>query len=111
MAKGRVVTIDGSAIADWDGFHDAMSDAFGFPAWYGRNMDALIDLMTYLDEDKATTGFSVGAGEIVVLELGNARAFRERCPEIYDGLVACSAFVNWRRIESGGTAYLCLAFD
>lgn len=111
MAKGRIVAIDGDRIVDRDSFHDAMSEAFAFPPWYGRNMDAWIDLMTCLDEDSATTGFFVEAGEIVTLKLGSARAFRERCPEIYDKLVVCSAFVNWRRMETGGTAYLCLAFD
>ena len=111
MARGRVVAIDGDRIVDPDSFHDLMSEAFAFPPWYGRNMDAWIDLMTYLDEDSATTGVFVDAGEIVTLKLGNARALRERCPEIYDQLVACSAFVNWRRMETGGTAYLCLAFD
>ena len=111
MARGRVVAIDGDRIVDGGSFHDVMSEALAFPTWYGRNMSAWIDLMTYLDEDRATTGFFVEAGEIVTLDLRNARAFRERCPEIYEGLVACSAFVNWRRMDSGGTAYLCLAFN
>ncbi len=111
MAGGRVVAIDGDRIVDWDSFHDAMSEAFAFPAWYGRNMNAWIDLMTYLDEDWATTGFFVEAGEMVTLDIRNARPLHERCSEIYDALVECSAFVNWRRMETGGAAYLCLAFN
>jgi RNAse (barnase) inhibitor barstar len=110
MAQGRVVTIDGDRIIDWDSFHDVMSDAFLFPGWYGRNGNAWVDLMTYLDEDTATTGFFVEAGEIVTLEVRNGRVLHRRCPEIYDALIEMSAFVNWRRMESGGTAYLCLAF-
>ena len=111
MARGRVVAADGDRIVDPYSFHDVMSEAFAFPPSYGRNMDAWIDLMTYLDEDSATPGVFVEAGEIVTLELRDARGFRERCPEIYDGLVACGAYVNWRRMETGATAYLCLAFD
>jgi RNAse (barnase) inhibitor barstar len=110
MAKGRIVPIECDRIVDWDSFHDVMGEAFAFPGWYGRNMNAWIDLMTYLDEDQATTGVYVAPGEIVTLHLRNGRALRGRCAEIHDALVECSAFVNWRRMETGGTAYLCLAF-
>ena len=110
MAQGRVVPIDCDRIVDWDSFHDAMSEAFVFPDWYGRNMNAWVDLMTYLDVDQATTGVFVTAGEIVTLDLRNGRTFHARCPEIYDTLIECSAFVNWRRMEAGETAFLCLAF-
>src|ERR1044072_7069871 len=104
MAGGCVVPIDSDRITDWDSFHEVMSEAFAFPDWYGCNMDAWIDLMTCLDEDRATTGVFVEAGEIVTLDLRNAGSFHERCPDIYDALIECSAFVNWRRMEAGGTA-------
>jgi hypothetical protein len=110
MGEGQVVAIDGDRIVDWDSFHDVMIAAFLFPDWYGRNGNAWIDLMTYLDEDQATTGFFVSAGEIVTIEIRGGRRFHARCPEVYDALIEWSAFVNWRRMESGGTAYLCLAF-
>ena len=41
------VQIDGSAISDWNSFHDIFAAAFGFPAFYGRNMNAWIDCMTW----------------------------------------------------------------
>lgn len=110
MAQGRVVTIEADRIVDWDSFHEVMAEAFAFPDWYGRNMNAWIDLMTYLDEDQATTGVFVAAGEIVTLDLRNGRRLHERCSEMYHALVECSAFVNWRRVQAGGTAYLCLSF-
>jgi Barstar (barnase inhibitor) len=110
MARERVVAIDGDRIAGWDGFHDVMAEASGFPGWYGRNLNAWIDLMTYLDEDRATTGFFVERGEVVTIDLRNARRLRERQGEIYNALIECAAFVNWRRLEGGDTAYLCLAF-
>ena len=34
----RKVTIDCLAIRDWETFHDAFEQAFGFPGWYGRNL-------------------------------------------------------------------------
>jgi len=110
MAGELVVAIAGDRITGWDSFHDLFADALAFPAWYGRNMNAWIDLMTYLDEDHATTGRFVAPGETVTISLTGAKALRERHPERYDALIECASFVNWRRIESGGHAYLCLAF-
>ena len=34
------VKIDTSLIEDWNTFHDVFADAFEFPGFYGRNMDA-----------------------------------------------------------------------
>ena len=110
MAAGRVVAVDGSRIVDRRSFHDVFAEAFGFPDWYGRNMDAWIDLFTYMDEDEPTTGLSVAAGETVTILVEGAASLRSRVPEVYDALVEAAAFVNWRRIETGGTPYLCLAF-
>lgn len=50
MAAGRVVTVDAARIVDWSSFHDVFAEAFGFPGWYGRNLDAWIDLFTYMDD-------------------------------------------------------------
>jgi phage-related protein len=111
MAKGRAVRIDTDRIIDWESFHSVFAELFGFPDWYGRNMNAWIDLMTYLDEDDATTGFHVGEGEVVTIDLSDAAGLRARIPDIYAALVESAAFVNRRRLERGGTAYLCLAFE
>jgi RNAse (barnase) inhibitor barstar len=42
------VQIAGSKITDWDSFHDLFAEVFGFPGFYGRNMNAWNDCMTYL---------------------------------------------------------------
>jgi len=74
-------------------------------------MDAWIDCMTYLDDPEARmTSAHVTRGDVVVLCLSGARAFKKRRPEIYDALVECSAFVNYRRIEMGEPAVLALSF-
>jgi RNAse (barnase) inhibitor barstar len=44
-----LVRIDGTRLQSWDAFHSAFASAFGFPDFYGRNMDAWIDCMTSLD--------------------------------------------------------------
>ena len=35
-------------------------------------------------------------------------AFKKRCPEQYDALVECSAFVNFRRTQIGKTPVIAL---
>src|SRR5690242_6490649 len=94
------VQIDGSRITDWETFHDHFSAAFGFPSFYGRNMNAWVDCMTYLDDPGAgMTSVNVSRGDILVISIASVRDFKKRCPEIYEALVECSAFVNSRKIE------------
>jgi hypothetical protein len=106
------VQIDGSRIMDWDSFHDYFAVRFGFPGFYGRNMDAWIDCMTCLDApDEDLSSFHVPAGETVVLCISDADALKKRCAEVLESLVECSAFVNWRRIEMRKPAILALSFN
>ncbi len=105
------IQIDGSKITNWDSFHDYFAETFDFPSFYGRNMDAWTDCMTYLDDPEAgMTSVQVSHGDVVVLCVGAVTDFKKRCPEIYDALIECSAFVNWRRIEKGEPAVLALSF-
>jgi hypothetical protein len=106
-----VVEIDTDRIVDWDSFHDVFHASMGFPGFYGRNMDAWIDCMTDLDEPETRmTSIHVPRGGILVLSLPGAGALAERCPDIYEAIVDCSAFVNWRRMERGGGPVLALSF-
>ncbi len=103
-----LVTIDGAQLCDWDSFHTAFAAAFGFPGFYGENMNAWIDCMTYLDApDAGMTSVHGSASDPVVLQLDNANAVPK---EILDALVECAAFVNWRRLEVGEPAILMLSF-
>ncbi len=105
------VTIDTSRITNWDTFHDVFADTFGFPGFYGRNMNAWIDCMSYLDDpESAMSTVTCDKGDFVVLELSNVKEFKERCPEQYDALVECSSFVNWRSLEAGNHPLLMLSF-
>ena len=108
--SGKVVRIDAGRIVSDASYHDAFDEALGFPGWYGRNGNAWIDLMSCLDSDRETTELFVEEGETITLLMENAKAFRTDHRDLYDELIECSAFVNWRRLESGRTAYLCLAF-
>ena len=43
--------IDGEAIATRGALHDALAEQLSLPSWYGRNLDALYDSLTDLDEE------------------------------------------------------------
>lgn len=106
-----MVRIDAGQIVDWDSFHTAFASAFGFPAFYGRNMNAWIDCLTDLDRpDAGMTAVHVRPGECLSLVIDRAPDFKHRCPELFSVLVECAAFVNWRRIEMGHAPVLALAF-
>jgi len=105
------IQIDGSKITDWNSFHDHFSETLGFPGFYGRNMHAWNDCMTYLDDPEAgMTSVHVAPGEVLVICVSAVADFKKRCPDIFDALVECSAFVNYRRIEKGEHAVLALSF-
>jgi hypothetical protein len=106
-----LVKLDTSLISDWDTFHKVFKDSFGFPEFYGRNMDAWIDCMTYLDDPSAEmTQVHAPPGGVVVLELEYVGDFARRCSPQYNAIIECSAFVNWRRIRNGAPAVLALSF-
>ena len=103
-----IVRIDGRRLTDWESFHDTFAEGFGFPEFYGRNMNAWIDCMTSLDspEDGLTTIHGT-ANDAVVLHITNASSIP---PDVFEGLNECAAFVNWRRIEQGDAAVLALSY-
>jgi hypothetical protein len=106
-----MVTIPVDKIFDWPSFHDAFRRELGFPDFYGRNMNAWIDCMTSVDApaDGMTT-VTVQSGVILVLRIDKPFEFRRRCPEQYDAMVECTAFVNFRRVEIGEPPVLALLF-
>lgn len=101
------VRLDASRFRDWDAFHTVFATAFGFPDFYGRNMNAWIDCMSDLSEDTGMTTVRGSPTDPVVLHLDNVDAVPR---EIYEALVDCSAFVNWGRLKVGQPAVLILAF-
>ena len=107
-----LVNLDTTHITDWNTFHEVFAKTFGFPAFYGRNMDAWIDCMTYLDDPEAEmTTVHAPPGGTVTLQLEDVDNFTKRCPEQYAAIVECAGFVNWRKIEAGEGAVLALSFN
>ena len=105
-----VVTIPTQEIVDWNSFHDVFAATLGFPTYYGRNMNAWIDCLTYPEDRTALSRVNVQPGDTLTLDLGEIQAFKKRCPEQYAAIVECVAFVNARRIEAGEPPVLLLSF-
>lgn len=106
-----LVRLDTRRIVDWQTFHSVFAEVFGFPDFYGRNMNAWIDCMTSLDEPAdGLTSVHAPPGGIVVLQLEHVDEFARRCREQYEAVIECAAFVNWRRIDVGERAVLALSF-
>jgi hypothetical protein len=107
--QGKIVTIPTAEIHDWDSFHAVFARVMGFPDFYGANMNAWIDCMTSVDQvDHGMSAITVGSGELLILSLEEAPDFRSRCPEQYEALLECTAFVNYRRTERRRNAVLAL---
>lgn len=104
-----LVRIPTNLISDWPSFHKVFAEALGFPDFYGQNMDAWIDCMTYADDSEAhMLARGVVPGEILTLQIDEVSDFAGRCPEQFKALVECTAFVNYRRVEVGGKPILSL---
>ncbi len=106
-----IVQLNTSLISDWASFHLVCKEAFGFPEFYGKNMNAWIDCMSYLhDEDAGMTRFNLDVTETLNIEIAAIESLNVRCPEIVDALIECSAFVNKRYLEAGKRPVLALVF-
>lgn len=51
----REVVIDGNEINSRCQLHEKLSEGLKFPEWYGRNLDALHDLLTEAGEEVVIT--------------------------------------------------------
>ncbi len=47
----RICILDGRKIKDRDMLHDTLALSLKLPDWYGRNLDALLDCLTELQEE------------------------------------------------------------
>lgn len=107
----RIIRIDAAQISDWESFHKVFANALGFPSFYGKNMNAWVDCMTALDcPEDGMSSIHVDKGEVLVLALENVADFAKKYPDQYHAIVECSSFVNYRRLEQGGSAVLALSF-
>lgn len=72
------ITIDLTDIRDKESFHDRIQEALDCPAYYGRNLDALYDVLT--DADSMVLDFS-GYSDFAQEMPGYSASFKEMCLE------------------------------
>jgi hypothetical protein len=99
-----VVTIATDQIKDWDSFHSVFQATFGFPDYYGRNMDAWNDCMTYIDDPgSGMTAITMAEGELVALRIDDAPGPWASLPRSVSGSYRVyrfrelSAHASWQR--------------
>lgn len=106
-----VISFDCSRLGTWSEFHREFAAKLGFPSFYGRNMDAWIDCMTYLDDPNAgMSKIVVEPGRVLTLQLENVGELSGGGREIFESLIRCTAFVNYRRIAKGDGPVLALSY-
>lgn len=104
-----IVRIDARRLTDAAGLHAAMSEAFGFPATYGKNLDALIDCLTEIDNPAAAMSrVHVFPGQVLLLAVDHVdTASKVQVKALTDA----AAFVNWRRMEKRQPPVLAVAYE
>jgi RNAse (barnase) inhibitor barstar len=105
------VKIDALRITNKDSFHSVFAETMGFPDLYGKNMDAWIDCMSYLnDSSSGMTKLFVAPDEICIIEISSSKDLSKRLPGIFSALAQCTASVNQRAEKSGRSPLIALAF-
>jgi hypothetical protein len=86
----------------------ALATALGFAPAHGKNLDALVDTLTHLD-DPRTPAARVQSlpGELVVVLVEHADA----APAAVRALSEVVAFANFRRLEQGQGPVAAVAHD
>ncbi|MGB7481571.1 MAG: barstar family protein [Burkholderiaceae bacterium] len=95
------VQLDGAALTDWPAFHAASKAAFGFPDFYGANLDAWVDCLSYLRDDDAMASIRLRPGEVLEIEVLHADVLRRQAPDILETLESCVAMINERYADYG----------
>ena len=105
-----LVQLHGAAIRDWDAFHDQSAAVFDFRAFYGRNVDAWIDCLTYVRDGDGMSRFALGPSEALVIEVLDSETFKAQAAAIFDAFVESVAFVNQRQAAAGEISALQIRF-
>ena len=94
-----VVRLPADRIADWASFHSVCKEAFGFPDFYGENMNAFADCLSYIDEGDGMSPITLQADEDLRIEIVGSVDFSVRNPEILVALKDAVQLVNERFLE------------
>src|SRR5215831_11465408 len=107
-----LIRIDGRRLTDAAGLQAALDEAFGFAPGYGKNLDALVDCLTHLDDPRAgLSRVQVFPGQIALLVIEHTQAMGKQAAAQMKSLVDAVAFVNWRRLEKNQPPVVAVAYE
>jgi hypothetical protein len=107
-----LIRIDAGRLTTATGLHAALDEAFGFAPGYGKNLDALVDCLTHLDDPKASLSrVQVFPGQVALLVIEHTHGMDKPTAAQVKALADAAAFVNWRRLEKGKPPVLALAYE
>ena len=95
-------------INDWTSFHLICKQVFGFPDFYGMNLDAWVDCLSDLDEDYRMCRFLLDSNEVLTIDVDNSAEFKRRLPDVFEAMIESAAFVNERYVNDGKLPKLVL---
>jgi RNAse (barnase) inhibitor barstar len=93
--------LDGRRISDWPSFHRESQAAFGFPPYYGANLDAWVDCLSGVRDGDGMSAFTLAPGEMLEIELRHADALRRTAPRIMETLEELIDAANERITDAG----------
>lgn len=85
-------------INTWTKFHDYFSKFPGFPYYYGKNLNAWIDVVQDLEDSTYLIRVQVG-GDLNELHKN----------EFYVAILDCVAFINMRKLDDGSNMFISVA--
>ena len=104
--------LDLDRITGWDEFHEECKRVMGFPAFYGANMNAWIDCLSYMtDGGDGMSCFALNGAEVLTIRVLNSRPGSAVQQEILDALIQHTGSVNNRYVAVGDIPRLKLALD
>jgi hypothetical protein len=107
-----LIRIDSRRLTDAAGLHAALDEAFGFAPGYGKNLDALVDCLTHLDDPRTSLSrVQVFPGQVALLVIEHAQGMGKQAAAQVKALVDAVAFVNWRRLETKQPPVLAVAYE
>ena len=92
-----IIRIDARRLTDSAALHKVLAETFGFPASYGKNLDALVDCLTDLDGPQGgMSRLQELPGQIALLVLEHVDTATKPQKVQMQSLIDVVAFVNWR---------------
>ena len=95
------VQLDGRHMCDWSSFHTESQAKFGFPDFYGRNMDAWVDCLSGLRDADGMSSIVLAPDETLHIEVLHSDVFCTKAPHILAVMEDCVEAINERYAEDG----------